>query len=158
MLFRSRRAYEVGGERREEETEGMGGRKGREGVREGEKANGGKRGISGEELERGADPGEEGRGGNRKQHGRSYQPCAVGKNEFASDGLERGGSGEAVETENLLEKWRKDREAIKRVRKRKEGGRGGRKKMFERGGADPVGKEKRKEEWEICGGAASGNK
>ena len=69
----------MGGERREEETEGMGGRKGREGVREGEKANGGKRGISGEELERGADPGEEGRGGNRKQHGRSYQPCAVGK-------------------------------------------------------------------------------
>ena len=29
--------------------------------------------------------------------------------------------------------------------------------MFKRGGADPVGKEKQKEEWEICGSAPGEN-
>ena len=55
-----------------------------------------------------------------EQYGESYQPCAVSKDEFASDGLEQRGSRKAVRAENLLEEWKKGRRTA-------EGRKGGRK-------------------------------
>ena len=82
-----------------------------------------------------------------EQYGESYQPCAVSKDEFASDGLEQRGSRKAVRAENLLEEWKKGR----RTAEGRKGGRGEkRRENIQCPGHDKVGKKESKEKWEIC--------
>lgn len=98
---------------------------------------------------------EKGGGSDGKRHGGACQSCVVGEDELPPNGLERGGGVKAVEAKDPLEKRGRDRGSVSGAG---EGGKEGRGGLPERGGADLVGKEKPKKEWEVRGGATSESK